>query len=212
MSISSSSATPDITEYELLQRSGSSCCPAFAEDCTCSGSPLIAGGSASRSAHCRRRVPVAFLDWTDRGTAVLFRRRRGRHRYRAEDHRHLHLLYFLTASQDSTPCATTHPAAQMRGNEVFKPRTLSKLGRDVVAKEAGGRAQRHPLFGSAPGELRIIQSAADKLGLPMEKVVVYCAGSRQHVRSSFRSPSTRPCATGASIALRDRHCRVVVRY
>ncbi len=61
----------------------------------------------------------------------------------------------------------------MLGNEVFKVavRTLSRLVDETLAKNGVERGQIDWLI-PHQANLRIIQSAADKLGLPMEKVVV----------------------------------------
>jgi 3-oxoacyl-[acyl-carrier-protein] synthase-3 len=62
---------------------------------------------------------------------------------------------------------------KMQGNEVFKVavRTLSKLVDETLAKNGVERGDIDWLV-PHQANLRIIQSAAEKLGLPMEKVVV----------------------------------------
>jgi 3-oxoacyl-[acyl-carrier-protein] synthase-3 len=62
---------------------------------------------------------------------------------------------------------------KMVGNEVFKVavRTLSRLVDETLAKNGIERSDIDWLI-PHQANMRIIQSAADKLGLPMEKVVV----------------------------------------
>ena len=148
--------------------------------------------SAVGEAKCALVVGVEclsrFIDWTDRGTCVLFGDGAGAVVLTPADEpgivgTHLHsdgklqgpavlpvrrLERLRDASQDNSTAGL-----KMHGHEVFKVavRTLSKLVDETLAKNGIERSEVDWLI-PHQANLRIIQSAADKLGLPMEKVVV----------------------------------------
>jgi 3-oxoacyl-[acyl-carrier-protein] synthase III len=134
-------------------------------------------------AECLTRV----IDWTDRGTAVLFGDGAGAviltpaetagivTTILSADGQYQDLLkypYGVSSGFDKLRSGA-QAGIQMKGNEVFKVavNTLSKLVDQTLAK---GGVDRHEIDWLVPHQanLRIIQAAARKLDLPMERVVV----------------------------------------
>jgi len=191
--------TPDLifpnTATLLQHRLGIHGCPAFSLEAACSGF-IYALSIADKyvrigEAQCALVVGVDCLsritDWNDRGTCVLFGDGAGAVVLTPADEpgiigTHLHsdgrykdLLYFpygVSSGFDKLRSGES-AAIRMLGNEVFKVavRTLSRLVDETLAKNGIERSQIDWLI-PHQANLRIIQSAADKLGLPMEKVVV----------------------------------------
>ena len=191
--------TPDLifpnTGTLLQHRLGIHGCPAFSLEAACSGF-VFALSIADKyvrigDSQCALVVGVDCLsritDWNDRGTCVLFGDGAGAVVLTPADEpgiigTHLHsdgrykdLLYFpygVSSGFDKLRSGGT-AAITMLGNEVFKVavRTLSRLVDETLAKNGIERSQIDWLI-PHQANLRIIQSAADKLGLPMEKVVV----------------------------------------
>ena len=191
--------TPDLvfpnTGTLLQRRLDIHGCPAFALEAACSGF-VFALSIADKfvrigESKCALVVGVDCLsritDWNDRGTCVLFGDGAGAVVLTPADEpgiigTHLHsdgqykdLLFFpYGVSSGFDKLRGGGPAAiTMLGNEVFKVavRTLSRLVDETLAKDGVERSQIDWLI-PHQANLRIIQSAADKLGLPMEKVVV----------------------------------------
>jgi 3-oxoacyl-[acyl-carrier-protein] synthase-3 len=191
--------TPDLvfpnTGTLLQQRLGIHGCPAFSLETACS-SFIYALSIADKyvrigESKCALVVGVECLsritDWNDRATAVLFGDGAGAVVLTPADEpgivgTHLHsdgrykdLLYFPYGVSSGFDKLRSGAAAgiSMLGNEVFKVavRTLSRLVDETLAKNGVERSQIDWLI-PHQANLRIIQSAADKLGLPMEKVVV----------------------------------------
>ena len=189
--------TPDLifpnTGTLLQQRLDIHGCTAFSLETACSGFVYALSiadkscGSANRSARSwSASSAVAFVDCTDRGTPCCSATARCGHPdavRRAGNHRHApalggkyqDLLYFpygVSSGFDKLRNNSTD-GLKMHGNEVFKVavRTLSKLVDETLAKNGVERSEIDWLV-PHQANLRIIQSAADKLGLPMEKVVV----------------------------------------
>ncbi|MFZ2506904.1 MAG: beta-ketoacyl-ACP synthase III [Steroidobacteraceae bacterium] len=191
--------TPDLifpnTGTLLQQRLDIHGCPAFSLETACSGF-IYALSIADKyvrlgDSKCALVVGVECLsritDWKDRATAVLFGDGAGAVVLTPADEpgiigTHLHsdgrykdLLYFPYGVGIGFDKLRGGEAAgiTMLGNEVFKVavRTLSRLVDETLAKNGVERSQIDWLI-PHQANLRIIQSAADKLGLPMEKVVV----------------------------------------
>jgi 3-oxoacyl-[acyl-carrier-protein] synthase-3 len=191
--------TPDLifpnTATLLQHRLGIHGCPAFSLEAACSGF-IFALSIADKylrigESQCALVVGVDCLsritDWSDRGTCVLFGDGAGAVVLTPADEpgiigTHLHsdgrykdLLYFPYGVSSGFDKLRSGEAAaiKMLGNEVFKVavRTLSRLVDETLAKNGIERSQIDWLI-PHQANLRIIQSAADKLGLPMEKVVV----------------------------------------
>jgi 3-oxoacyl-[acyl-carrier-protein] synthase-3 len=191
--------TPDLifpnTGTLLQQRLDIHGCPAFSLETACSGF-IYALSIADKyvrigESKCALVVGVECLsritDWSDRGTAVLFGDGAGAVVLTPADEpgiigTHLHsdgrykdLLYFpygVSSGFDKLRAGSVG-GLKMLGNEVFKVavRTLSRLVDETLAKNGVERSQIDWLV-PHQANLRIIQAAADKLGLPMEKVVV----------------------------------------
>lgn len=191
--------TPDLifpnTGTLLQQRLDIHGCPAFSLETACSGF-VYALSVADKyvrlgESQCALVVGVEclsrFVDWTDRATAVLFGDGAGAVVLTPADEpgiigTHLHsdgkyqdLLYFPygVSKGFDTLRSNSKDGLKMQGNEVFKVavRTLSRLVDETLAKNGVERSDIDWLV-PHQANLRIIQSAAEKLGLPMEKVVV----------------------------------------
>ena len=191
--------TPDLifpnTGTLLQQRLDIHGCPAFSLETACSGF-VYALSVADKyvrlgESKCALVVGVEclsrFVDWTDRATAVLFGDGAGAVVLTPADEpgiigTHLHsdgkyqdLLYFPygVSKGFDTLRNNSKDGLKMQGNEVFKVavRTLSRLVDETLAKNGIERGDIDWLV-PHQANLRIIQSAAEKLGLPMEKVVV----------------------------------------
>jgi 3-oxoacyl-[acyl-carrier-protein] synthase-3 len=191
--------TPDLifpnTGTLLQQRLDIHGCPAFSLETACSGFiyALSVADKYVRLGESRCALVVGveclsrFIDWTDRATAVLFGDGAGAVVLTPADEpgiigTHLHsdgkyqdLLYFPygVSKGFETLRSNSTDGLKMQGNEVFKVavRTLSKLVDETLAKNGIERGDIDWLV-PHQANLRIIQSAAEKLGLPMEKVVV----------------------------------------
>ena len=127
------------------------------------------------------------VDWTDRGTCVLFGDGAGAVILKpseepgilttivSADGRYKDLLSFpYGVSSGFDKLRAGAPAAiQMKGNEVFKVavNTLSRLVDQTLEKAGIDRSEIDWLI-PHQANLRIIQAAAKKLALPMEQVVV----------------------------------------
>jgi 3-oxoacyl-[acyl-carrier-protein] synthase-3 len=191
--------TPDLifpnTGTLLQQRLDIHGCPAFSLETACSGF-IYALSIADKyvrlgESQCALVVGVEclsrFVDWTDRATAVLFGDGAGAvvltpadepgilGTHLQSDGKYQDLLYcpYGVSKGFETLRANSKDGLKMQGNEVFKVavRTLSKLVDETLAKNGVERSDIDWLV-PHQANLRIIQSAADKLGLPMEKVVV----------------------------------------
>jgi 3-oxoacyl-[acyl-carrier-protein] synthase-3 len=191
--------TPDLvfpnTGTLLQRRLDIHGCPAFALEAACSGF-VYALSIADKfvrigESKCALVVGVDCLsritDWNDRSTCVLFGDGAGAVVLTPADEpgiigTHLHsdgkykdLLYFPYGVSSGFEKLRSGESAAIRmlGNEVFKVavRTLSRLVDETLAKDGVERSQIDWLI-PHQANLRIIQSAAEKLGLPMEKVVV----------------------------------------
>ena len=191
--------TPDLvfpnTATLLQQRLDIHGCPAFSLEAACSGF-VFALSIADKyvrlgEAKCALVVGVECLshitDWSDRTTCVLFGDGAGAVVLTPADEpgiigTHLHsdgrykdLLFYPYGVSSGFDKLRSGASAgiTMLGNEVFKVavRTLSRLVDETLAKNGIERSQIDWL-GPHQANLRIIQAAADKLGLSMEKVVV----------------------------------------
>jgi 3-oxoacyl-[acyl-carrier-protein] synthase-3 len=127
------------------------------------------------------------VDWTDRGTCVLFGDGAGAvvltpsvepgivATHLHSDGRYKDLLYYpYGVSQGFDQLVSGAPGRiTMQGNDVFKVavRTLSRLVDETLAKNGIDKQQIDWLV-PHQANLRIIQSAADKLDMPMDKVIV----------------------------------------
>ncbi|MGB5325605.1 MAG: beta-ketoacyl-ACP synthase III [Pseudomonadales bacterium] len=169
-------------------------CPAFDVHAACSGfiyamdvaDRFVRTGGAQCALVIGSETFSRIIDWTDRGTCVLFGDGAGAIVLRASEepgiistHIHadgefeelLHVPHGISSGYDMVRAEAAY--VHMKGNEVFK-RAVATLG--SIAKETieGNNFKKEDLDWLIPHQanLRIISAAAKKLGLPMEQVVV----------------------------------------
>jgi 3-oxoacyl-[acyl-carrier-protein] synthase-3 len=190
--------TPDkvfpSTACLLQARLGVSGCPAFDIQAVCTGfiyglsvvDKFIRLGAARRALLVGAETLSRILDWSDRGTSVLFGDGAGAVVLEASDSpgvlsTHLHAdgayEHLLTVdggiSQGYDKAANGGPYIRMQGNEVFRV-AVNTLGRIVEETlEANGVGQ-DAIDWLVPHQanIRIIAATAKKLKMPMERVVV----------------------------------------
>ena len=190
--------TPDriypSTACRLQARLGAGGCTAFDVQAVCTGfvyalgvaEQFIRAGSVRRALVIGADTHSRLLDWSDRGTCILFGDGAGAVTLERSEEpgifsTHLHadgryesLLYV----EGGTPAgagrirdgnAYTH----MRGNEVFKVavRTLMRIAEEALEANGMDRSEVDWLV-PHQANIRIIEATARKLGLPMERVVV----------------------------------------
>ena len=190
--------TPDriypSTACRLQARLGAGQCPAFDVQAVCSGfiyalgvaETFVRAGSARRALVVGADTHSRLLDWSDRGTCILFGDGAGAVTLEASEEpgiysTHLHadgsyesLLYV----EGGTPAGAGNIRAggaytHMRGNEVFKVavRTLMVIA-DEALKANGMSTSDLDWLIPHQANIRIIEATARKLGLPMDRVVV----------------------------------------
>jgi 3-oxoacyl-[acyl-carrier-protein] synthase-3 len=190
--------TPDkvfpSTACLLQARLGVGGCPAFDLQAVCTGfiyglavvDQFIRSGTVRRALLVGAETLSRILDWTDRGTCVLFGDGAGAVVLEASDapgvlSTHLHAdgayEHLLTVdggvSQGYDKVAEGNAYIRMQGNEVFRV-AVNTLGRIVEETlEANGVGQ-DAIDWLVPHQAntRIISATAKKLKLPMERVVV----------------------------------------
>jgi 3-oxoacyl-[acyl-carrier-protein] synthase III len=165
-------------------------CPAFDIQAVCTGfvyalgvaDQFIRTGAARCALVVGAETISRIIDWTDRGTCVLFGDGAGAVVLGADEtpgiiSSHLHAdgahRELLQVPAGIGNGGNGSPYMEMRGNEVFRV-AVTTLGRIVdEALDANGmtRADIHWLV-PHQANLRIIQATARKLDLPMEQVVV----------------------------------------
>ncbi len=191
--------TPDLvfpnTGTLLQQRLGIHGCPAFSLETACSGfiyalsvaDKFVRLGESKCALVVGTECLSRITDWSDRNTCVLFGDGAGAvvltpsveagvvATHLHSDGRYKDLLYFpYGVSSGFDKLRAGAPAAvTMQGNDVFKVavRTLSRLVDETLAKNG---IDRHEIDWLVPHQanLRIIQAAAAKLDMPMDKVVL----------------------------------------
>ena len=190
--------TPDriypSTACRLQARLGAGGCPAFDVQAVCTGFIYALGvaekffraGGVGRALVVGADTHSRLLDWSDRGTCVLFGDGAGAVVLEASESpgvmsTHLHadgryerLLYV----EGGTPRGAGRIAeggayTKMQGNEVFKVavRTLRRIVDETLAANHLGKADVDWLI-PHQANVRIIEATARKLGLPMDRVVV----------------------------------------
>lgn len=186
--------TPDMTFPStaciLQDKLGIKDCPAFDVQAVCSGFiyALATADMFIRAGRCRTALVVGteiysrILDWTDRSTCVLFGDGAGAMLITQSDQpgilsNHLHAdgSYYNTLSLSGSICSGKikgNPYVSMEGNTVFKfaVKVMEEIVRETVAEN---NLQISDIDWLIPHQanIRIIQSTAKKLGIPMEKVV-----------------------------------------
>jgi 3-oxoacyl-[acyl-carrier-protein] synthase-3 len=176
----------------LVQRElGIAGCPAFDVQAVCSGfvygltvaDSMIRTGAARNALVIGAEVFSRILDWTDRGTCVLFGDGAGAVVLSASDRpgilaaklhadgRHESIL--RTAGNVSGGAITGHPFLTMDGQAVFKLAVgvLDEVARETVAAAGMTIADIDWLI-PHQANVRILHATGRKLGLPPAKVVV----------------------------------------
>jgi 3-oxoacyl-[acyl-carrier-protein] synthase-3 len=178
-------------------------CPAFDVQAVCSGfvygltvaDAMIRSGAAHRALVIGAEVFSRILDWTDRGTCVLFGDGAGAVVLAASatpgilaarlhaDGRHESIL--RTAGSISRGQVIGHPFLTMDGQAVFKlaVSVLDEVARETVAA-AGLTVDDIDWLIPHQANVRILQATGRKLGLPAERVVVTVD---QHANTSAAS-------------------------
>ena len=187
--------TPDMifpsTACILQAKLGVRDCPAFDVQAVCSGFvyALTIADLFMRSGQCRYALVVGaeiysrILDWTDRGTCVLFGDGAGAvvlaaserpgimgHKLHADGN---YTSILSVPGQVSGGSVRGKPFVTMEGNAVFKfaVRVLDEVVQEVLrAHDLDKRAIDWLIPHQA--NIRIIEATARKLGLPMSKVIV----------------------------------------
>jgi 3-oxoacyl-[acyl-carrier-protein] synthase-3 len=187
--------TPDIvfpsTACILQNKLGAGVCPAFDVQAVCSGFvyALAIADLFVRAGKCRQALVVGaevysrILDWTDRGTCVLFGDGAGAVVLRASDeagilstHLHADGTYhdiLNVPGHVSGGGVRGRPFVSMDGTAVFKfaVKVLYEVAQEALA---ANRLQVSDIDWLIPHQanIRIIEATAKKLGLPLERVVV----------------------------------------
>ncbi len=190
--------TPDqifpSTACLLQDRIGAKDCPAFDVNAACTGfiyalsvaDKFIRCGSARTALVVGAETLSRMLDWSDRGTCVLFGDGAGAVVLRADsepgvisthlhaDGAYKHLLYNPVGVSVGFKDEPNHGVkVMMSGNEVFRVavRTLSRIVDETL--EAAG-LERDAVDWLIPHQanLRIIKATAEHLKMPMERVIV----------------------------------------
>jgi len=217
--------TPDriypATACRLQSRLGVRSCPAFDVQAVCTGFIYALGVADKfvRTDSARRALVVGadchsrLLDWSDRGTCVLFGDGAGAVVLEAWDEpgvlsthlhadgRYEHLLYVDGGvPRGHGGIAEGNAYTKMQGSEVFKiaVRTLSRIVDETLAANDLDAAAIDWLIPHQANH-RIIHATARKLGIPMERVVITIA---EHGNTSAASV---PLAL--DVAVRDGRIR-----
>ncbi len=165
-------------------------CPAFDLQAVCTGfvyalgvaDQFIRTGSAKRALVVGAETLSRIVDWTDRGTCVLFGDGAGAVVLEAVDapgiissHLHADGAYrsLLQVPAGIGNDATGSPYIEMKGNEVFRV-AVTTLGRIVDETLNANGLTRADIDWLVPHQanVRIIQATARKLDLDMEQVVM----------------------------------------
>lgn len=159
-------------------------CPAFDIQAACGGfiyalsiaDLYIKQGQAKHALVIGAEAMSRLIDWSDRGTCILFGDGAGAVILSASENpgviaTHIHAdgsCYPLLYSEK-----TTHPAIHMEGGEVFKQavRALSDVVDETLIKNNIAQSDIDWLV-PHQANLRIIKATAKKLSLPMERVVI----------------------------------------
>lgn len=187
--------TPDVvfpsTACILQSKLGAGPCPAFDVQAVCSGFVygLATADLFVRAGRCRQALVVGaevysrILDWTDRGTCVLFGDGAGAVVIRASDeagilstHLHADGRYHDILSVPghvSGGQVRGRPFVSMDGAAVFKfaVKVLYEVAQEAL-KENGLQVSDLDWLIPHQANMRIIEATAKRLGLPLERVVI----------------------------------------
>ena len=190
-------ATPDkvfpSTACIVQRRLGIKGCPAFDVHAACSGflfgfdlaNRYIQTGGARKALVIGSETLSRITNWEDRGTAVLFGDGAGAVVLEVSDepgvmstHIHadgeyeelLHVRQGVSIGYDITRKGEAF--IEMQGNAVFRRAvaTFDKIARETI-EDLDGHIDDIDWFVPHQANMRIIQAAAKKLGLPMERVI-----------------------------------------
>ena len=187
--------TPDMvfpsTACILQNKLGAGVCPAFDVQAVCSGfvyalaiaDLFVCAGKCRQALVVGAEVYSRILDWTDRGTCVLFGDGAGAVVLRASDepgilstHLHADGTYhdiLNVPGHVSGGGVRGRPFVSMDGTAVFKfaVKVLYEVAQEALA---ANRLQVSDIDWLIPHQanIRIIEATAKKLGLPLERVVV----------------------------------------
>ncbi|MBF0428068.1 MAG: ketoacyl-ACP synthase III [Magnetococcales bacterium] len=169
--------------------------PAFDIQAVCSGFiyALSVADQFIRTGACRRVLVIGaetlsrILDWSDRGTCILFGDGAGAVVLEADhggkrgilsthlhaDGAHVDLLYTHGGVSRGGPSEGGIGTIRMHGNEVFKQAVKALEGCVDEALDANGLTKEQiDWLVPHQANIRIIQSTAKRLGMPMERVAV----------------------------------------
>jgi 3-oxoacyl-[acyl-carrier-protein] synthase-3 len=172
-------------------------CPAFDVQAVCTGfvyalsvaEKFVKTGASKCALVIGAETFSRIVDWTDRGTSILFGEGAGAVVLEASDepgilstHLHadgayetlLHVPGGISRGYEDVPDAERDPRyTHMKGNEVFKM-AVNTLGRIVDETLNANGMKKSDIDWLIPHQAnnRIIAATAKKLGMPMEKVVV----------------------------------------
>jgi 3-oxoacyl-[acyl-carrier-protein] synthase-3 len=190
--------TPDLifpsTACLLQERLGIHGCPAFDVQAVCTGfiyaltvaDNFIRSGTSKRALVVGAETLSRIVDWTDRGTAILFGDGAGAVIVEASDEAgiissHIHsdgqfknLLQVPTGvSSNYQDVIEGNAYIEMKGNEVFKM-AVNTLGRIVDETLAHNNLKKSDIDWLVPHQanIRIINATAKKLGMSLDNVVV----------------------------------------
>ncbi|MFZ5660194.1 MAG: beta-ketoacyl-ACP synthase III [Pseudomonadota bacterium] len=190
--------TPDLvfpsTACLLQARLGNRGAPAFDIQAVCTGfvyaldvaDKYLRTGAAKRALVVGAETMSRILDWSDRGTCVLFGDGAGAVVLEAGEEpgilsTHIHadgtysdlLMVPAGVSRNTEQWQSGGACLTMQGNSVFRM-AVKTLGEIVDETLASNAMRREDVDWLVPHQanIRIIQATADKLGMPMERVVV----------------------------------------
>lgn len=190
--------TPDLifpsTACLLQERLGIHGCPAFDIQAVCTGfvyalavaDKFIKSGSSKRALVVGSETISRIIDWTDRGTSILFGDGAGAVIIEASDEpgiisAHIHsdgqfknLLQVPTGvSRNYQDVIEGNAYIEMKGNEVFRM-AVNTLGRIVDETLDHNKMKKSDIDWLVPHQanIRIINATAKKLGMSLDNVVV----------------------------------------
>ncbi|WP_375176852.1 beta-ketoacyl-ACP synthase III [Marinobacter mobilis] len=169
-------------------------CPAFDIQAVCSGfvyalataEKFIKSGSSKKALVVGAEVFSRIVDWSDRGTCVLFGDGAGAVILEADENTGILSTHLHADGQYEellhVPCGVSSPKEQfkhvapfveMKGNEVFKV-AVNTLGKIVDETLSANQMEKSDIDWLVPHQanLRIIAATAKKLDMPMDRVVV----------------------------------------
>lgn len=167
--------------------------PAFSLETACSGflyglsiaDQFVRSGQSKCALVVGAETLSRIVDWTDRGTCVLFADGAGAailkpseapgilSTHLGADGQYRDLLYFPTGASVKPAEGAEPSVIQMKGNEVFKVavKTLENMVDEVLTKNGLDKSEIDWLI-PHQANLRIIQATAKRLDMPMDRVIL----------------------------------------